>query len=122
MRVRSLLERDGSWGRKFHFPAKPGYYQQVDAVLVTSLREGFGLAGDGGRSSRSACHQYAHRRFPLPRVVKNPWTPRNIRIRNRKAEILEERSHSIYSKMQNTVCRKGREHTIGDWFDLIKIG
>jgi FkbM family methyltransferase len=28
---------------QFHFLAMPGYYQQVDAVLVTSLREGFGL-------------------------------------------------------------------------------
>jgi glycosyltransferase involved in cell wall biosynthesis len=28
---------------QFHFLAMPQYYQQVDAVLVTSLNEGFGL-------------------------------------------------------------------------------
>jgi hypothetical protein len=113
---------------QYHFLAMPQYYQQVDAVLVTSLREGFGLpameAAAAGRLVISTPVGGFPDQASLGAGITAPFAAdeykefvidKLIHYKDHPADYVE-----MCRQTQQAAVRLDWQHTIDDWIDLIK--
>ena len=113
---------------QFHFLAMAQYYRKVDAVLVTSLREGFGLpameAAAAGRLIISTPVGGFPDQAALGAGITAPLgadeykefvTDKLIYYKDHPADYVE-----MCRQIQQAASCLDWEHTIDDWIDLIK--